>query len=162
GKTWTNTTIGQPPLIIPLCCDSGQEAFTDLVMNPQSPNILLAAVGTPQTNLTVVANRLNGVYLTVDGGATWVPSPGFPIGASSGNIKRALSPPAPGFPFGIAYAARTNPATQLLADVQRSLSGGVLTTPGWTTTPAKPPEYQGGQGFYDSSIAVDPTNPLVV
>src|SRR6185437_4462606 len=57
GATWTNTTAG--PIADTF------DPFSDVVVDPNSPQTVYAAVGHPG------GSAKNGVYKSTDGGATW-------------------------------------------------------------------------------------------
>ncbi len=136
GVTWTNTTVAIPGV-------TGNSVFSDLVINSTTPSQLFCAVGNPG------GAAENGVYVTNNGGATWAAAGNFPGGAADGNIKIDISRSNPL----TLYASASDPATQGILFVDKSVDGGVT----WTNT-TMPPNYLGTQGFYDSTVAVDPTN----
>jgi photosystem II stability/assembly factor-like uncharacterized protein len=121
-------------------------------MDPVNPQVLDAAVGTPY------GGPANGVYKTADGGKTWAAAGNFPLGAADGNIRIALAPSAPRTLF----AAVSDPVTDGLLEMLKTNDGGAHWLP-----LANVPDYQTassdhGQGDYDSTLAVDPSNPNVV
>jgi photosystem II stability/assembly factor-like uncharacterized protein len=135
GTTWTNTTAesGLP----------STTAFTDVVMDPSNNQHLFAAIGDPN------GNTADGLYETTDGGATWALSnSNFPTGSRIRRITLAISPTDPLR----MYAAITN-ATGGLFRLLRTDDGGAS----WVNTLA--PNYLGGQGGYDTTLAVDPHDP---
>ncbi|HEV3164036.1 MAG TPA: hypothetical protein VGZ22_08395, partial [Isosphaeraceae bacterium] len=138
GQTWTNTTTSI----------STSAAFSDLVMDPSNPNILYTAVGTP------LGSAANGIYKTTDGGATWAAAGNAPTGVKFGRIAIAISPSSPL----VLYASYSDPATQGLSQMLVTKDGGKT----WNATQGFPPNYLGGQAFYDTALAVDPTNPSIV
>jgi hypothetical protein len=145
GAHWTNTTtkIGT------------NVAFTDLVMNPQNPSVLFAAVGDMPG--FAAGDPANGVYVTKDGGATWNTAGNFPGGATNGRTALAISNDGNNV-----YAAVTDP------NVVGSATGGgllkfeVSTDGGTTWNAVTPPNYLGTQGWYDTALAVDPKSPSLV
>lgn len=113
---------------------------TDLVLNPNSPNILIAAL------------KSSGLWMSTDTGSTWIhltnglPSSGFQ------RINLAISPSNPS----VIYAS-------FIAN-NGSLYGMYKTTDGgstWTLLP-NTPNYVGYQGWYDNCVIVDPQNPNIV
>jgi photosystem II stability/assembly factor-like uncharacterized protein len=145
GATWTDTTAAIPGL-------SATDDFSDLLMDPTNAQVLYAAVGTPS------GGPANGVYKTTDGGKTWAAAGNFPLGRGDGNIRIALAPSAPQTLF----AAVTDPVTDGLGQMLKSTDGGAHWLP-----LANVPDYltassDGGQGDYDSTLAVNPSNPNVV
>ena len=142
GQTWTNTTAASGI--------SSDLAFTDLVIDPSNDQHLYAVAGDP------AGSTDNGLYETTDGGQTWARNTGggtFPNSRSVGRIALAISPTNPLR----LYASITNGSAlrrgQLLAMV-RSDDGGAS----WTTL-QRVPNYLGGQGDYDTTLIVDPSDP---
>jgi hypothetical protein len=141
GMTWTNTTA----LVI-----ATTAAFSDLAMDPNNQQVLLAAVGGP------TGSTAAGVYRTTTGGASWAAAGNFPMGLANGVIRIAF--------------AKTNPTGQhvVYASVTNPLNGGLLaiyksTDDGTTWLPlASVPNYLGTTGSYASALIVDPTNSNIV
>jgi photosystem II stability/assembly factor-like uncharacterized protein len=136
GATFTNTTKSIPNL-------SGTDDFTDVVIDPTTPQTVYAAIG------TVVGAPANGVYKSTNGGGTWTAAGNFPGGSLDSVIRVAISPSTPQ----TLYAAVTDPFSFGLRSMQKSTDGGAT----WATLTSTP-NYLGSQGFYDSTLAVDPTN----
>jgi photosystem II stability/assembly factor-like uncharacterized protein len=142
GQTWVNTTAasGLPD----------DQAYTDVIMDPSDSQHLFAAIGNPS------GNDADGLYETTDGGATWAPSNGggtFPSGRLDGRITLAISATDPSR----LYAAITRgpgASSGSLYRFVRSDNGGAS----WVTLFGVP-NYMGQQGNYDTTLAVDPTNP---
>jgi hypothetical protein len=140
GSTWTNTTA----LI------STQDNYTDLVMNPANPENLYFAIGTK------TGSALNGVYGTVNGGATWAPAGNFPGGTADERIALGISST---LVTPTLYAAITQQGGTLLS-IEKSTDGGnTWSTPYAAATP--PPAYLASGNQY-TYIAVSPTNPNTV
>jgi hypothetical protein len=138
GVTWNNTTSSI----------STGVPFTDLVMDPSSAQVLYAAAGDPG------GSTLNGIYKTVDGGAHWALAGNFPSNnLTNGRIALALAPSA----TQTLYAAITSSTTGGIYKMVKSVNGGT----NWTTLPT-PPNYMGGQGWYDTTLIVDPSNAGIV
>jgi photosystem II stability/assembly factor-like uncharacterized protein len=140
GQTWTNSTAGitTDPLAF----------FTDVVLDPTRTQTLYAAVG------TYIGDAANGVYRSTDGGTTWSIAGNFPMGSGDGLIKVAIAPSAPQTLF----------ASIATPGLPAGLLEMLMTTDGGTTWTAltKTPNYMGNQGWYNTSLAVDPSNPNIV
>jgi photosystem II stability/assembly factor-like uncharacterized protein len=137
GKNWINATAASGI--------ADTVAFTDVVIDPSNPQHLLAAAGSPR------GNSSNGLYQTSDGGRTWTLSTGsgtFPTGTSVGRIALAISPTNSQRLYGSVAGPGGN-----LFRMLRSDDGGAL----WLNLSA--PNYLGFQGWYDTTLAVDPTDP---
>lgn len=144
GLTWTNTTSAIANL-------HSYDAFSDLVMDQSNDQTLYTAVG------AFTGDSANGIYKSTDGGASWVPAGNAPHGISLGRITLALAPSAP---LSL-YASIANPVSgQLLTLLKTSDGGGT-----WSPL-ANSPNYLGGlgsgQGWYDTTLAVDPGNASIV
>ncbi len=139
GKSWTNTTAA-----------SGIRdnlAFTDLVMDPGNDQHLYAAAGDPAGSVD------NGLYETTDGGKSWVRNTAFyPSSRAVGRVTLAISPTDPLRLYASIVQEGRIGGGGLLA-MLRSDDGGAS----WTTLRA--PNYLGGQGDYDTTLAVDPSDP---
>src|SRR5262249_47752676 len=117
---------------------------------PANPLNLYAAIG------TTPGSAKNGVYVTSNGGATWKLAGNFPAGTANGRIALGIS--TSNQPATI-YAAITNPTTGAVASIQKSIDGGVTWAVPYTTAPAN---YLGNFGYYDTYLAVSPTNPSIL
>ena len=138
GTTWTNTTTSI----------STTDDYSDLAISSAStPQTLYMAVGTSFGSST------NGVYKSTDGGNTWAKAGNFPGGATDGVIRVAVSASTPT----TLYAAISNPTTNSLLKMEKSTDGGAT----WTQLTSTP-DYLNGQGFFDSTLAVDPSNANIV
>jgi photosystem II stability/assembly factor-like uncharacterized protein len=137
GSTWTNTTTKI----------STTEEYSDLAMDPLNPQTLYAAVG------SYYGTSVNGIYKTTDGGKTWMAAGNAPKGSNNGNTKIALAPTNDQ----VAYASIADPSTGSLSKMMKSVDGGVT----WQQLAATP-NYMGAQGWYDSTLAVDPSSPNTV
>jgi hypothetical protein len=142
GGTWTNTTASF----------SQTDTYSDLVMNPNNPNNLYAAIGTPG------GSNKNGVYVTNNGGTSWKLAGNFPGGLPDGRIALGVASTSSSTPA-VVYAAITNPTTGVLLSIQKTTDGGVTWTVPYSTAPAN---YLGNQGYYSTYVAVNPTNPSVL
>ncbi len=152
GTTWADTTVSSTPNSIPIGV-----SISDLLVDPNNPNHLFAAAGMPYGPAGNLA--YNGVYETTNGGTNWTRRPFVdttpnhtPIFGASvpGRITLAI---VPGFGNPTLYAAVTNSSTQALAGIVRSTDSGAT----WTLL-LNTPNYLDGQGFYDTTLAVDPNN----
>jgi hypothetical protein len=142
GTTWTNTTA----------TITTTQPWTSVRIDPNSPSTLYAAVG------NISGNNANGVYKTTNSGTTWTGPLALAGGFSSttsGRIAVAVSKSnsqvvymsAQGIsPFGALYK------------LERSDNGGTT----WTDLTAGTPNYMGGQGWYDTTLIVDPSNSAIV
>jgi len=74
---------------------------------------------------------------------------GLPSGSSVGNPRVAISPSNPQ----VVYASFDNPSNSNAAGIWKSADGGAT----WSQ-PGTVPNYMGGQGWYDTTLIVDPTN----
>ena len=138
GGTWTNTTTSI----------STTAAFSDLVMDAGNPQALYAAVGDPD------GDAANGLYKTVNGGASWSPVTSFPL-QNDPRLGR------------ITLAAATNNPQVFYATVAGSGQAGssVHTHLQFVRTPDAGATWQprtavnfGGSLDYNVALAVDPTN----
>ena len=150
GTTWKNTTTGIANV------DHNVDDFSDLVIDPVSPQTLYTAVG------TYYGARGNGIYKTTNGGTSWAFAGDAPKGAGLGRITLAISKTSDQ----TLYASISNPNFSgghfgELLEMLKTTNGGAHWTPLSNT-----PNYMGsngfGQGWYDTTLAVDPTNANVV
>lgn len=178
GASWSLVT-GLPYTGKPGVGGCWQELATDFVIDPtSSPSRLFAAFGARSNGSSVAAlsctgvaddvnfRKNNGVYRSTDGGASWTlitgGSTGFP--AAPGKVGRITLLQAPSSKAQI-YA--------LVACVHNGASGcasgdfsslGIYRTsdsslPSVSWTLGATTNFCGGQGWYDLTGAVDPTNP---
>ena len=144
GATWANTTVG---------LTQSFEGYSDVAIDPRSGTVYMA-IGSYFSGFGT-----NGVYRSTNGGASWAPSGNFPIGGNNGRISFALSPSnatAPATLYAaIARGVNSSPSGELLA-IEKSSDGGT------TWVPLTVPNYMSGQGWYNNSIAVSPTNANIV
>src|SRR5581483_8695291 len=88
---------------------------------------------------------------------TWVRAGNFPKGATDSNVGRVMVAIAPSAPL-ILYASITQKGPSAsLYKMMKSVDGGAT----WSLL-SNVPNYLGTAGDYDTSLAVDPSNPNVV
>src|SRR5262249_16498279 len=138
GATWTNTTVSI----------TTTQPYSSVRIDPSAPSTVYAAIG----NLT--GSLLNGVYKTTDGGTTWSLLSGAPNGTTAGRLTVAIAPSNDQ----VIYVASQSPSTNGLGTFVRSNDGGDTFTDLTTRTP----NYMGGQGWYDTTLIVDPADAAVV
>lgn len=140
GQTWTDTTSSATANIAPA------DSFLSLVMDPTNPQVLYASAS------DIGGNPSNGVYKTTDSGVHWAAAGNFPIGGSQGRIALAISPANPQ----VVYAAVVDNSTGLVSFEQTTDAGAHWTVLGGIPSIIDPAN---SQAFYDTNIAVDPTDP---
>jgi uncharacterized repeat protein (TIGR01451 family) len=149
GVNWTLLKVAQG--------NKGTNEATDVVIDPQNPNILYASFWG------------DAIYKTTDGGNTWspimnfdLPSPDF--AASETRFSIDLSHPSPGGDGTLYTGFDWNDADGYhKSRVFKSTDGGASWTmlPGGTS-PDKVEDYCGGQCWYDNVIAAAPDDENVV
>lgn len=117
-----------------------------LVIHPTNPQILYCAIG--NTN----GSSANGVYKSIDGGATWTLQAGVPSGTGVGRIELDLAKSAPD----TVYAMASNPSDDTIQWIYKTTNGGST----WAATGK--PTSAWGQCWYDMAIGVSPVNPNVL
>jgi len=129
----------------------------DLVINPQNPDILYAAMWERIRRpwMRKVAGPTSGIYRSTDGGNTWeLLTNGLPQGANVGRIGLAIAPTNPQ----VLYA--------IYADHPGYFMGVYKTTDGGNTwfrvNDAVLSDLFSSYGWYFGNIRVDPTNENVV
>jgi hypothetical protein len=136
GTTWTNTTTAI----------SSTAAFSDLAMDPSNNQILYAGVGDPN------GNPVNGIYKSLNAGATWALLANFPNGTDA-NVGRITIAVARTSPLTIYASVAQSGPNAVLYRMMKSTDGGGT----WTQLTGVP-NYMGGAGDYNTSLAVDPSN----
>ena len=143
GATWTNTTTAITNV-------TAANQFSDVVIDPANANTLYCAVGDPG------GSTANGVYESTNAGGSWAATgatfAALDNGDGIGSIKLAISASNPKVLFASAADAATD-----------NLDFVATTTDGGTTWAGISPgvDYLNGQGSYDQTVAIDPTNPKV-
>jgi hypothetical protein len=140
GVTWTNVTAAAS-------LDSSYP-WSDVALDPANPNIVYAAHGDP-----LDTNSLNGVYRSVDGGATWSLMNGLPHGSGIGRIALAAGS---GHTLYVATAATFQMLVSHNADAAAPVFTPLVNTPNFEDA-ALAGRY--GLGWYSWTLAVDPVNP---
>jgi uncharacterized repeat protein (TIGR01451 family) len=137
GTTWTNTTASI----------STSAFYTDVAIDPNTSTTVYMAIG------NFNGNSLNAVYKSTNGGSTWAIAGNYPSGTADGLIRVALSKAN----SSVLYSSITNPSTSGLLKMMKSTDGGTT----WSQLTSAP-NYMGAQGWYDSTLAVDPSNSSVI
>jgi photosystem II stability/assembly factor-like uncharacterized protein len=140
GVTWTNVTSA-------FGLDSTRP-WSDVQIDPTTPTTLYGAHGEHD------GDAANGVYKSIDSGATWTLLTNAPNGTSSGRIAIAISKSN----HLVVYVTSNDPITFALFRIERSDNGGAT----FTDLTAGTPNYMGGQGWYDTTAIVDPANSAIV
>ena len=140
GGTWTNTTAAI----------TTAQPWSSVRIDPNTPATLYAAVG------NIFGNAANGVYKTTNSGGIWTLQATAPNGATTGRIVVAVSQSN----SQVVYMSAQNSGGSFgaLLKIERSDNGGTT----WTDLTAGTPNYMGGQGWYDTTLIVDPTNSAIV
>ena len=153
GTNWTNTTT----------TISTNANYSDLVIDPSNPNTLYAAAG-------LGGDAANGIYKTTDAGGNWtklaggLPASGLTIGLTK--LAIAASDPQTLYAAIAGTSAGGSTAYGSLYKMMRTTDGGTnwsdLTGNLGTFADYLGSQSFGGQGWYDSTLAVDPSNSAVV
>jgi hypothetical protein len=158
GKTWVNTTFTN---------GGTSDQWSDLVIDPTTSGdnaVLYAAVGDAGGPF---AGPHNGVFQSSNGGRNWAFLPNSTQNQTPGRIALALSHPV-GSANPTVYALAANVFVPInggpsntqgtLAFIEQSTDNGQT----WQNPGTAPFQLLSNQGWYDISIAVDPTNPSLV
>ena len=121
---------------------------TDLLLDPKSPDTLIASIGLP------FGNPSNGLYKSTNAGASWVHLK-RDLPANSRDLGRIQMDQCQAYP-NVVYASLYGHGDGLVG-LYKSTDFGET----WVRMP-NTPSYGGGQAWYDNCIAVSPTNPNVV
>jgi hypothetical protein len=147
GAHWTNTTASLPN-------NPTYNSWSDVVIDPGTPNTLFAAEGNPFNDFGYATG--NGVYESTNGGASWTVLRSAPTGTQDGRITLALFDANGTFELFVAIAVPSNLSNgDQLFKMLKSTNGGST----FTDLTASVPNYMGDQGSYDSTLAISPTNP---
>ena len=136
GATWTNKTASIDSL----------NPWSAVAVDPNNTQSIYAAVGRTRGAST------NGVYKSTDGGASWSLLTNAPNGLTTGRFAIAVSKSN----SSIVYVSVSNPSTSAVLSVMQSNNGGA------TFATVTPTNYMGDQGWYDTTIIVDPSNSAIV
>ena len=144
GTTWTNTTTTINSVV----------PWSAVVIDPTNPQTLYAAVG------DIFGATSNGVYKSTNGGTSWTLLTAAPNGTVAGRIAIAVSPTNSQVVY-VTVAGSGNPGSTgigVLYKIMRSDNGGAT----FTDLTSGTPNYMGGQGWYDTTVVVDPSNSAIV
>ncbi len=149
GVNWTNTTGVAPNNL------STSDEWSDVVIDPTgATTTLYAAEG------TFFGAAGNGVYKSTDAGGTWTLLSNGPTGVNAGRIALALFDNGATNELLVSVAGDSGGGTNFgeLRQLLKSTNGGST----FTDLTANVPNYMGsngfGQGWYDTTLAVDPAN----
>lgn len=147
GVTWTNLTSA-----------AGKDSaypWSDVVVDPNSPTVIYAAHGD-----IFNANATNGVYRSLDSGATWSLLANAPNGGTTvGRIALAIAPSASTANQHVLYVAISSAVSVSTGGLYQMLrSDNADSAVPTFTTLSSTPNFGGSQGWYDWVIAVDPGN----
>jgi hypothetical protein len=147
GGTWTNTTAA--------VALNSSDPWSAVVIDPNNGQIIYAALGRYD------GIAANGVYKSTNGGATWNLLANGPTGIAAGRIAIAVSKSNSQVVYVTASGTGLSGSTAFgsLYKFVRSDDGGATFN---NTLTAGTPNYLGGQGWYDTTVAVDPTNSAIV
>jgi hypothetical protein len=157
GTTWTDTTRNLPNI------NRTWDDFSTLLLDSSDPThqTLYTAVCSPSGQFFGFSAG-SGAYKTTDGGTSWtLLAGGMPGGATVGLIKLALSPSALQTVYASIVGTGQPGSTPFgsLFEMLKSTDGGSTWTQLTNTPDYFAPEHQ---GWFDSTLAVDPSNANVV
>jgi len=147
GVTWVNVTAA-----------AGKDSaypWSDVIVDPNSPTIIYAAHGD-----IFNVNATNGVYRSLDSGATWSLLTNAPNGGTIvGRIALAIAPSANTANQHVLYVAISSSVSASTGGLYQMLrsDNADATTPTFTNLTSTP-NFGGSQGWYDWVIVVDPAN----
>jgi hypothetical protein len=143
GVTWTNTTANI----------STTAFFTDVLIDPSNDQNIFMAIGTYN------GNSANAVYKSTNAGGSWALAGNFPTGSADGNIKLAIAKSNSQILYAAIAGSGQSGSTSLgaLYKLMKTTDGGAT----WTQLTSAP-QYMDGQGWYDNTLAIDPTNANIV
>jgi photosystem II stability/assembly factor-like uncharacterized protein len=142
------------------------DAVSDLVMDPNDPQTLYAAVGTP------AGSTANGIYKSTDGGVSWDPAGNFPTGLDDvrlGRMKLAIASDSQTLYVSVAASglAEGTVAGEFV-DIYKTEDGGQSWNPlnmgslTICTSGTSRVSYLAEAGDYHSTLAVDPNDASTV
>jgi photosystem II stability/assembly factor-like uncharacterized protein len=156
GTTWTDLTSSLANI------NSNEDLFSTLLLDPgdSTHQTLYTAVCSPAGQYFGFSTGA-GVYKTTNGGKTWtLLGGGMPSGVTVGNVQLALSASAPQTVYAsiVSTGQAGSPPYGDLLEMLKSTNGGS------TWTKLTPPDYFAPehQGWFDTTLAVDPSNANVV
>jgi photosystem II stability/assembly factor-like uncharacterized protein len=158
GTTWTNMTAAAGL--------TSTEPYSDIIIDPTNPQILYAAIGQQLVDPTTQTVFPDGIYKSTNGGTTWTELTGrLPSGPDVGRISLAIS--QTNSPQTIYTTIVEGDITNLnyghLFKLMKSTDGGLTWADLSSNINLYPKlDYLGGQGFYDTTLAVDPSNASIV
>jgi photosystem II stability/assembly factor-like uncharacterized protein len=144
GVTWTNTTASI----------TSTDPWTSVRIDVNRPATLYAAVG------NIFGTSANGVYKTTNGGINWTKLANAPGGTAAGRIVVAVSQSNSNVVYASASGNGTAGSTAFgsLFKIERSDDGGAT----FADLTGGTPNYMGGQGWYDTTLIVDPSSSAIV
>jgi hypothetical protein len=145
GQTWTNETAANGL--------ATSDAWSDVVIDPHMPSTLFAADGTPSGTAD------NGVYVSTNSGVTWTLMTGTNAsnGAQDGRIVLALYDDGTTDELFVSIEDPTTDGLHKMLESTNPSATSVFTD--LTTNVTKVSNYLGRQGWYDTTLAIDPTDP---
>jgi photosystem II stability/assembly factor-like uncharacterized protein len=144
GQSWNLMVDGIPHF-------TGDDAVSDLVLDPSNDQHLYAAVGNP------FGSQANGVYQTFDGGVDWIPAGNFPTGITDTALGRIALAISQSSPTTLVAAIATRGSNAGLHNMYKSTDGGTT----WTRLGGMP-NYMGPYGDYNTSLGIDPSNSNII
>jgi sugar lactone lactonase YvrE len=142
GQNWINTTAAI----------STFSFYSDVQIDPINPNVIYTGIG--------ISGNPGGVYKSMNGGSSWSLLPGAPTGSVDGRIAIAVSKSNSQVVYvsiaGSGAAGSSSPGS--LFRLLRSDDGGAT----FNDMTSGAPNYLGNQGVYDTTLIVDPVDPLTV
>ena len=146
GKTWTDTT---PATGAFSGLDTNFASFEDLVVDPTTTGSGLTLYTSTWLDFSPTSS-LNGIFESTNAGATWTKLGGGLPTTNIGRIALAIAHPAGGTTL---YAAISS-GSYSLRRVMKSTDGGST----WSNVTGNAGNVLGNQGWYDITIAIDPTD----
>jgi hypothetical protein len=157
GATWTDTTAAIPNI------NRTWDDFSALALDPGDPThqTLYTTVSSPSGNF-VGFSAGAGVYKTTNGGGSWtLLGGGMPSGVTVGLTELALSPSAPQTVYAsiVGTGQPGSTTSGSLFKMLKSTDGGST----WSQLTGTPDYFHPeNQGWFDSTLAVDPSSANVV